>query len=169
LIAELPGILVWALTGLRRLKARGHFVEPPECSAIKTRMLYLSDPVRGFVDECVTPDPSAATPKDQCYNAFKVYAERIGVKPPALHEFAERLYAILAGVTETRPRVAGRQVPHFGGMRLRAPETVSAPPPVDDEALMAFFEYDVEAVERLGISVKDALKRDVAGRPILRE
>ncbi len=168
LLAELPGIFCWALDGLRRLKRRGHFVEPPECAAIKRRMLYLSDVVRGFVDECIAPDADAATPKDEAYTVFKVYAEHMGVKPIAMHEFAERLYALLPSVTETRPRVGGRQVPHFGGFRIKPRNAVVAPGYATDETAMAFVQVDQELID-LGVPVSEAIIRDVAGRPILKE
>src|SRR5262249_10450167 len=52
LIVELPGILNWAIEGLERLKARGHFVIPESSEDAMMQLEELSSPVSAFVREC---------------------------------------------------------------------------------------------------------------------
>jgi putative DNA primase/helicase len=163
LLAELPGILVWALEGLARLNHRGRFTEPKACTVIKSRLLNLSEPVRGFRDECLVCLPDAAEPKAKVYNAYKQYCETLGTRPLDLNDFAERLYGLVPGSRDTRLRVGGKQVTHFTGLRMRQPsEKVSADPAVVAE----FFEVDQEKLA-LGFTVSEAVELDGEGRPKL--
>jgi putative DNA primase/helicase len=54
LLTELPGILLWALDGWRRLRAQGKFTEPQTSKAAVQDIEDLSSPVNAFVREkCV--------------------------------------------------------------------------------------------------------------------
>ena len=54
LLAELPGIANRALAGLKRLRERGHFIQPETGLEILEQMDESTGPVRAFVrDECV--------------------------------------------------------------------------------------------------------------------
>lgn len=118
--AELGGILNWALDGLDALKAAGRFIEPAESVEVKSRMLYLSDPVRGFVAECCTVEAGAAVSKSGLHAAYAAYVVKWGLKPAALARFAENLYEIAGSIGETRPRAGdGSRVQTFTGIRLR--------------------------------------------------
>jgi len=51
LIAEMPGILAWAVTGLQRLMARQHFEIPPSSDELTKRYRTESDSAMLFADE----------------------------------------------------------------------------------------------------------------------
>ncbi|KRK36329.1 DNA primase family protein [Levilactobacillus parabrevis] len=52
---ELPGILNWAIEGLKRLRSNGyHFTESEEMRNAKNRYVLNNQPVRRFVKECFT-------------------------------------------------------------------------------------------------------------------
>jgi putative DNA primase/helicase len=53
LIAELPGILVWAIHGLRRLRQRGRFAIPPSSEQALDIFRTESNPVKQFAEECL--------------------------------------------------------------------------------------------------------------------
>lgn len=54
LLEELPGILLWAIEGWKRLRARGRFAEPESSQEAKRELEELSSPVGAFVrDRCV--------------------------------------------------------------------------------------------------------------------
>ena len=54
LLAKAPAIFNWALEGLDRLNARGHFVNPESGKAAIQELEDLSSPISAFVrDECV--------------------------------------------------------------------------------------------------------------------
>src|SRR5258705_6583631 len=52
--AELPGIMLWALDGLDRLRMCGEFSEPEASRVAKHRLVYQSDPIHGFIEERCT-------------------------------------------------------------------------------------------------------------------
>ena len=48
LCEELPGIFLWALDGLERLRKRGHFQQPPGSVEAMQQLSDLSSPVSGI-------------------------------------------------------------------------------------------------------------------------
>jgi putative DNA primase/helicase len=48
LMAELPGILSWALEGYRRIRHRGHFVQPASAVEAVADLKVLAAPIKGF-------------------------------------------------------------------------------------------------------------------------
>lgn len=129
LMDELPGILLWAIAGWKRLHARGHFIQPPDGARALRQMAEQSAPVKGFVRECCILDPDAITPKAGLYAAWRRWEDRTPEdEGHALHDsdrddgtFGK---ALLAGfgdkVRETRPRDGdGGRVQSWSGVRLR--------------------------------------------------
>lgn len=52
-LAELPGILRWAIDGWDRLRQRGHFVQPATSAALRDELEELASPVAAWVrDRC---------------------------------------------------------------------------------------------------------------------
>ena len=145
---ELPGILVWALEGLARLRERGHFVEPPESVKIKDELLRLANPVRSFLDERCIIRADLAASKVSLYNSYKTYCEEVGVRPIALKDFAQRIYELVPGSREYRPRADGKQVPHFAG--VATVRNAQATAPFD-------FEKELDSYLNLGFDLEEAI------------
>jgi phage/plasmid-associated DNA primase len=129
LVEELPGILLWAIAGWKRLHARGRFVQTPGGARALREMAEHSAPVKGFIRQCCVLDPSAITPKADLYAAWRRWEDKTPEgEEHALHDgdrddgtFAK---ALLAGfgdkVRETRPRDDdGGRVQSWSGVRLR--------------------------------------------------
>lgn len=51
LLGELPSILLWALEGLDRLRARGHFIQPEAAAETLRQLETLASPIKSFVEE----------------------------------------------------------------------------------------------------------------------
>lgn len=62
LMVELPGILLWAIEGLRRLRARGHFVQPTAGQEAIDELMELSSPITSFVREWCVVDHRVQLP-----------------------------------------------------------------------------------------------------------
>ncbi len=78
LLAELPGIFGWALDGLDRLRARGHFV-PPKSSDDAVRDLEdLASPVAAFLRERCDLAPGNRVPCDVLYQAWAKWSHGQG-------------------------------------------------------------------------------------------
>lgn len=121
LLAELPGILNWALEGLRRLRSRGYFIQPARAEEAMRRLEVISSPLKGFLRDCCELDANAWTEKDELYIAYRnwIVAEQEQGPVKSKHKFAEALYAASDHrIKQAFPRVKGRQVKAFAGVRL---------------------------------------------------
>lgn len=81
LLAELPGILSWALDGCVEWQRLG--LNPPAKVRVATDEYRKSeDLVQQFVDERCELDDAAATPSREVYGAFTAWCEGQGIKRP---------------------------------------------------------------------------------------
>jgi putative DNA primase/helicase len=71
LAAEVEGVLVCAVTGLRRLMARGRFVFPPSVEAARSYYRQTVDTVRAFVAEECHLDPEEWVDRAEFYQAYR--------------------------------------------------------------------------------------------------
>lgn len=119
LLAELPGILLWAMCGLRRLRARGRFVQPAAGREDIADLRELGSPVGAFVRErCRVEAAGAVTPKE-LYDAWRKWCEENGRREPGtLQVFGRDVAAAVPTVRMTRPRVNGVPVRTYAGIRL---------------------------------------------------
>jgi len=117
--AELPGILNDVLGALRRLRERGKFIVPAKCLWLKDRILYLSNPARGFFDKECIADPNAETKKMDVYERYHSFSVSIGVHPVSFAKFAEELYKFMPTVRAGRQTEGGERENMFMGVRLK--------------------------------------------------
>jgi putative DNA primase/helicase len=117
LMGELPGILLWAIEGLRRLRARGHFVQPKAvCDAVQ-EMEDLASPVLAFVRDCCEVGPGRRTWIDEMYQGWKRWCEEDGRNTITSRQvFGRDLSAAVPGVICRRHSVQGR---FYDGIALR--------------------------------------------------
>lgn len=94
LLEELPGILAWAVDGLRTLRQQGRFTIPASSDAALEQYRAEANPVQLFADECLTASPTGrATPRD----LRAVYAEwcrQYGFIPRNVSTFGQALGAL---------------------------------------------------------------------------
>jgi len=114
LSAELPGILNWAVEGLKRLKARGHFVIPESSQDARLELEELWSPVRAFVRECCALEPAAKIIKTELHKAHQNWCNSRGYSPLSQNMFGRDLKAAFPGV---RPIHSG-PVSLYRGIRL---------------------------------------------------
>ncbi|RUW41355.1 MAG: hypothetical protein EOS31_24670 [Mesorhizobium sp.] len=130
LLAELPGILNWAIAGWRRLKERGRFELPPESMEVLSSLVDLGSPVTAFVEELCELDPSASTVKHELYRAWQAYCEARGLRPGTIDTFGKELMAAYPGrqIRPSKPRDGGGgRVNVYLGIRLRGAFGPDAP------------------------------------------
>jgi P4 family phage/plasmid primase-like protien len=117
LMAELPGILLWAIEGLKRLRERGHFVQPAAVADAVREMEDLASPVLAFVRDCCEVGVGRRTWIDEMYEAWKRWCERDGRSAITSKQvFGRDLAAAVPGVV--RRRGAG-DVSFYDGIELR--------------------------------------------------
>ena len=105
LLGELPAILLWAIEGWRRLRERGHFVQPESGAELLEEMTDLSSPVGAFLKECCLIGPEHQTAKAEIYTRFKRWCETKGVKnTPTESTFGRDLLSACPTLRTRRPR-----------------------------------------------------------------
>jgi putative DNA primase/helicase len=115
---ELALILNWSLAGLDRLNEHGRFTVPPASDETVIQMQDLASPVSAFVRERCTLEPAAEIAVDKLYAAWRDWAERNGHKLSSKVTFGRDLRAVAPRVRITQPRIDGKQVYHYLGVRL---------------------------------------------------
>ncbi|MEM6503907.1 MAG: DUF5906 domain-containing protein, partial [Planctomycetota bacterium] len=108
LLADLPGILNWAIQGWKRLRERGHFVQPPAAEDAIRELEDLSSPVGAFVRDRCDLVPGARTYVDDMYAAYKAYIEGEGWHTPSTKPvFGRDLIAAVPGLHRRRNKAVG--------------------------------------------------------------
>ncbi|QEH37931.1 hypothetical protein OJF2_65260 [Aquisphaera giovannonii] len=117
--AELPSILLWALDGWIRLMDRGRFIQPKSGAAALEELEATSNPIGLFVSEACELDPDAYAIKEQLFGAWLRWCESSGRKDAGnLQDFSSKLYSAFPEITDQRPRLEGRRIRVFSGVRL---------------------------------------------------
>ncbi|GAB3718768.1 DNA primase family protein [Nocardiopsis nanhaiensis] len=132
LMAELPGILNWALDGLARLIERGNIRVPDSSTDAVVSMQDMASPVSAFVRECCVKGPDHEVLVDDMWKAWKAWAEDSGVGRGNKSALSSNLSSVAPQVRVYRPRGAdGSRLPrHYQGIALVGPTK-------DDQAVQA--------------------------------
>lgn len=103
LMHELPGILLWAIEGLKRLRARGHFVQPKAVSDAVREMEDLASPVLAFVRERCIVRPGLRISVDELYVAWRTWCGQDGrIAVTTKQTFGRDLAAAVPGIMRRR-------------------------------------------------------------------
>ena len=120
LLTERPGILLWAIEGWRRLRARGCFVQPTAADELLTELNDLTSPVSVFVRECCNVGPEYEVQRGDLYEAYAAWAKEHGRQHVEDEGgFGRALRAALPTVGTTQHRIDGQPVRFYGGVGLK--------------------------------------------------
>lgn len=129
LATELPGILNWALEGLRRLDARRDpetgrqkgFVLTTAGAKMVQSIARRGSPVNTFLREACDLRPGALVPRKRLYNAFEMWCTDNGEESLHTEETFGRELRVASGygVEDGRPRINGKPVWHYKGVALK--------------------------------------------------
>lgn len=75
---ELPGILNWAIEGLKRLEQNGDFTDTRTVAQRAIEYDKTSNTMRYFVEECLYEDPGNIVPNVIMYEAYNKYRVSVG-------------------------------------------------------------------------------------------
>ncbi|MCX7429345.1 MAG: phage/plasmid primase, P4 family [Planctomycetia bacterium] len=117
---EAPGIMVWALEGLRRLRQQGYFTTPPSSVPVAEEFQRFLTPIGDFLDECceLKNEPGGWTLKTQMYDAWSMWAKERGLRVGAHSRFGQRLMAQNPQIEASRVRTKGGLVHAYMGIVL---------------------------------------------------
>jgi putative DNA primase/helicase len=101
---EVPGILNWALDGLKRLRANGmRFTEPASCRAALEAHRRESDPCREFLIEHYAPDDNGQPLRTaEVYGTYTAWCQENGHKHPLSSQAFGRQVRRVFGLEESR-------------------------------------------------------------------
>jgi putative DNA primase/helicase len=119
LLRERAGIFLWAVEGLKRLRQRGHFVQPESGVETSRRLVELSSPVTAFVQDRCELGADKRVGKALLFGAWRSWCEECGHEPGSLATFGRNLAAAFPAVQSSRPREADTRVTIYAGIGLR--------------------------------------------------
>lgn len=120
-VPELPGILNWALEGRDRLYARGRFVQPRSAANVIQQFEDLGSPIGAFLRDRCDVGEGHEVMHQQLFDAWKSWCQEAGRdRPGTIQTFGRNLRAALPWLGETFPRVLGKRIRYYEGVRLRA-------------------------------------------------
>ena len=128
LAAELPGILLWAIEGWKRLRKRGHFLQPPSGRALVDEVRDISSPIGAFIRERVKVEVGATTDVADLFAEWVRWCEGKKRQPGDEMLFGRNLRTVIPGLeTKTRRGKAGEKtwVRQFEGLRIKDDDYVS--------------------------------------------
>ena len=130
LLAELPGILNWAIEGHRRLMDTGRFTNEPLPFQNRDKWERYGNSIEQWFTEYAEQEPDAVTPKWTtdagtlgAYDSYKTFARRNGLEVETDQAFTAELKQ-REGISKRKLTVDGRQQQAYRGFQLtdRAPE-----------------------------------------------
>lgn len=119
LLPELSGILNWALDGWARLAERGYFKIPASSAEAIQELEDLSNPVGVFVRERCEVGPKYKVPTDDMHQEYQAWCHSGGRVPANREVFGRDFKTAFPEFPKRQPRVNGRQIWHYMGIRLR--------------------------------------------------
>ena len=129
---ELSGLLNLALISLWRLLERGEFSKGVSTEEVREQYLRMSDPVAGFVMDCIEVDPEGYVPKKELYSAFCEYCRNNKLPTVSENTFHKKLIRHVR-VEDYRPKIQGKRVHAWRGIKLISNE--EEPEILEDDGL----------------------------------
>ena len=121
---ELSGLLNLALKALKRLLEQGGFSYGKTTEELREQYIRMSDSVGAFCMDCVEISPEDFIPKKELYSKYCEYCREN--KLPAVSEqtFHKKIHQYVR-VEDYRPRIEGKRVTCWKGIRLKEKEAVN--------------------------------------------
>ena len=134
LLGELPGILLWAIAGWKRLQERGHFQQPESGTSLLHHLEDLGSPVHTFVREKCQVGVGFTEACEDLFEQWKLWCEPRGYRPGNVQTFGRDLRAAEAGVDTRNLRMGAMRRRVYTGIRLDPAEIEVASDPFHSHA-----------------------------------
>lgn len=118
---EAPGVAVWALEGLRRLRDRGTFTIPKSSHIVLDEFRKVSSPIAEFMEECCELDDGqkAEIEKAKLWDAWVAWSRERGMNPGFTSRFLTRFRAKSPTIGSATYTHAGKKRSVLTGVRLQ--------------------------------------------------
>ena len=119
LVAELPGILLWAIEGWRQLRGRRHFNQPDSGRELLGHLEDLASPIGAFIRECCVVGAERQVAKADLYQGWMAWCQRSGREHPGdAATFGRNLMAAEPRIRSGQPREGGKRTSIYSGIGL---------------------------------------------------
>jgi putative DNA primase/helicase len=120
LLRELPQILNWAIEGWKRLRKRGHFVQPDSGKSLSNELNELSSPVSAFVSQYCRVKADLTVSISELYRVWRISCQKSGrTNAGTVQTFGRDLSAVLPEIATFRPRSeTGKRGRRYRGIGL---------------------------------------------------
>ena len=125
--AELPGILNWAIEGLRRLRQQGYFTKAELNEAALAEYRLESNPARAFLEECCVEEPDARTPIEVLYGEYKTWCDNHGYRPSDGRQFGKEVGGAFRTVKRIRLQERNHRKYVYEGVRVEVAQVPYVP------------------------------------------
>jgi putative DNA primase/helicase len=121
LLAELPGILLWAIEGWRRLRERGHFVQPNAGKGMVDELADLASPVGAFVRGRCNVGPGFQIERSALFDGWTSWCAEQGREHPGdAATFGRNLRAVVPDLGGSQPKASDGSRPRvYEGIALK--------------------------------------------------
>lgn len=121
LTRELAGILNWSLDGWKRLKERGHFVQPAAAAAAQRDFEDLGSPIGAFVRDCCEVGPTYQCKPEDVYHAWVRWCDEQNITHVGtVQTFGRDLRSVVPSLKTTQPRTnEDTRERFYKGVRIR--------------------------------------------------
>jgi putative DNA primase/helicase len=116
LLQERSGIFLWAVEGLKRLRARGRFVQPESGVETATRLVELSSSVTAFVQDRCELGQGKTIAKGTLFFLWREWCNECGHEPGSAATFGRNLMAAFPEIQSSRPREGSSRVNSYTGI-----------------------------------------------------
>lgn len=112
---ELPGILLWAIRGLNRLRERGSFTDPEICAKTLADYKTENNPARQFFEEKTRPASNGSVQCAELYDRYKRWCVDNGFRSLSSRAFGKEVKRFYCTMMERKQDgCAGRAWRYFG-------------------------------------------------------
>jgi putative DNA primase/helicase len=120
LLTELSGILNWALVGYRRMRQRGHFIQPRSSDEAIEELEALGSPIKAYIRDRCRTGPECSVPVELIYQDYRTWCENNGRRDPGTKQtFGRDLRAAVPGLRTIRPREGEGRVRDYQGIGMK--------------------------------------------------
>lgn len=113
---ELPGMLRWAMEGLRRLRTHNDFTAAAACQTATREYRQESNPAAGYLLEHCATGPAYQTPCDALYRNYRNWCLDNGYSPLASNKFGSEVRRTFPGVERKYRGDRGQRVYSYEGL-----------------------------------------------------
>src|SRR5262249_7835585 len=118
LMKERAGIFLWAVEGLKRLRARGRFVQPESGQDELSSLIELASPVTAFVQDQCRLGKELTVAKRTLYEQWRRWCSNNGHEPGSVATFGRNFHAAFPEIGSARPREGGGRVTSYVGIGI---------------------------------------------------